>query len=166
MFLLLNTLVDEGERCAPSCSHKVRISPQTRQVWFQHGQLLSEQTRRPPFDELHQARYPQLRINADQQMDVIRHDFQFFHLSLALLTQLTDDLFQARFNRPNQDFPPIFRAAKRMVVASIKHVPVALVGFTHWGSIQQQAIYGQEHLFWMSIFPMPLPKQGTPLSSP
>jgi hypothetical protein len=75
---------------------------------------------------------PQLRINADQQMDVIRHDFQFFHLSLALLTHLTDDLFQARFNRPNQDFPPIFRAPNYMVVASIKHVPVALVGFTHW----------------------------------
>jgi hypothetical protein len=76
---------------------------------------------------------PQLRINAEQQMDVIRHDFQFFHLSLALLRHLTDDLFQARFNRPNQDFPPIVRAPNHLAVARRKHVPVALVGFTPWG---------------------------------
>jgi hypothetical protein len=100
----------------------------------------------------------ELRINADQQMDVTRHDFQFFHLSLALLTHLTDDLLQARFNRPNQDVPPLFRAPTHMGMASRKHVPVALVGFTHWGQYTATSYLLSRTSVLDQHFPMPLPQ--------
>jgi len=74
---------------------------------------------------------PQLRLTTHQQVNVIGHDFQFFYESLALLTQLTNDLFQGRFNRPNQDFAPLFWAPDHVVVATRKHVPIALIGFAH-----------------------------------
>src|SRR5256885_16813651 len=64
-------------------------------------------------------------------MDMIRHDFQVFHLCLMLLTDLPDNVFSACFNCLHQHFSPVFRTPDHMGAAPVEHVPVALVGFDH-----------------------------------
>jgi hypothetical protein len=55
-------------------------------------------------DELHKPVNAKLRIAASEQMDMIRHDFQVFHLCLMLLTDLPDNVFSACFNCLHQHF--------------------------------------------------------------
>jgi hypothetical protein len=92
---------------------------------------LPEEARRATLEQFDQAMNAALRINTHQQVNMIWHDFQFFHLGLVLLASLSQHLFQTCFNWPNQHFPPLFGTPDHMLVATIKYVAIALVRFAH-----------------------------------
>src|SRR5258707_2774141 len=131
MLLLLDILFDDAQRNAPRGSHKIRMCPQARQFLLQHRKFQAQQPRGTSLDELDQAMNTELRIDTDEQVDMIRHDFQLFNLCLIFLAHLPDDLFQTRLNRLNQHFAPIFGTPDHMVVATVEHVSVALIRFAH-----------------------------------
>src|SRR5713101_5563489 len=105
MLLLLNVRFDDGERCSCRSTHKITIGPQGWQFSLQNREFLTQETRRTAFDQLHQAMNTKLRINAYQQMDMIRHHFQFLNFGLMLLAHVPNNLFESLFNRRNQHTP-------------------------------------------------------------
>jgi hypothetical protein len=67
---------------------------------------------------------------------MFRHVFQFIHLSLALLAHLTNDLLQARFNRPHQHSPHTLAPNKERVFLSEDSYPtprLKVPEFDAWG---------------------------------
>lgn len=58
-----------------------------------------QETRRTAFDQLHQAMKTKLRSNASQQMDMVRHHFQFLNFGLMFLAHFQNKLCESLFNR-------------------------------------------------------------------
>src|SRR3989442_1644078 len=165
MLLLLNVLLDDGKRRAPSGRTKIRVRPQRRQLPFEHGKFLAQKPGGPSLDQLHQSMDAQLRIDTYQQMDMIEHHFEFFNLGVVFFADLANDLFQPIIDRRHEHLPPVFGTPDHMIVTSIEHVPVALVGrLIHKMSIQHCAIYVKS--VCSRWFPAPSPPKGTRPSSP
>ena len=75
-------------------------------------------------------------------LDMIAHHFEFFDLGVVFFADLANDLFQPLIDRRHEHLPPVFGTPNHMLVTSIEHVPVALVGrLIHRISIQHCATY-------------------------
>jgi hypothetical protein len=93
MFLLLKILFDDSQRNTTSGAYKIGIGPQRRQFAPEHREFLAQEVGRTSFDELYHAVNAKLRIDTDQQMDMIWHNFQLLDLDLILLANLPNNLF-------------------------------------------------------------------------
>src|SRR5215469_6843212 len=140
MLLLLDILFDESKRSAAGCPNAIRVGPQHWQLPFQGRKLLTQEPRRSPFDEFDQAMNPELWVHADQQMNMIGHDFQFFYFCTVFLAGLPDNFLQTAFNRPDQPLSSLCGTPDHRVVARKKHVPVAPTCLNHCSSLLRWTI--------------------------
>lgn len=74
--------------------------------------------------------YPELRVNLEKDVDVVRHYFGFDNLKSSLCRNGPDDFDHPRLDSLGQDLAPVLWAKDDMVFARIDNVQAALV-FTH-----------------------------------
>ncbi len=143
-FLILNILLDDGERRASNCRNEVAIGPKCGKFLFQDRKLLAQEPTASAFDEAYQAVNTKLGVTLDQQMHLIRHHFQAQDFCLVFLTDFSNDLGEPFHYSLHQHCAPVFGTPDDVVFAGIEHVPIGLVGYlAHRDSIQHKAIYCQ-----------------------
>ena len=129
-------------RGAPSGRTNIRVRPQRRHLPFQRGKFLAQEPGGAALDQLHQSMDAELRTTLTVPLDMIAHHFEFFDLGVVFFADLANDLFQPLIDRRHEHLPPVFGTPNHMLVTSIEHVPVALVGrLIHRISIQHCATY-------------------------
>jgi hypothetical protein len=79
-----------------------------------------------------------LRIDLNEQVDVVGHDFEFDQIGLGLSHDVLKDFLQPLVHSGRQNRTSILRAPHDVVLASIDDVSVALV--LHASIIQIEAI--------------------------
>jgi hypothetical protein len=82
---------------------------------------------RPPLDGLHEAVDAELRITADEQVDVFRHDLHLDHLRFRLRPHIANDLLEACVDRRDENLSSVLRAPDDMVIARKSDVTVGSV---------------------------------------
>jgi hypothetical protein len=75
--------------------------------------------------ELDQPVYPKLGITADQQVNVIGHDFHFYQLLSPFLHVFSQEDFQACINPIHEHFAPVLGTPHHMIVAIRDNISVA-----------------------------------------
>jgi hypothetical protein len=65
-----------------------------------------------------------LRINFDQEVYVIRHDFHAEDLCMTCITDILDKLFKTRINAVDQHGTAVFRTPDHVVCARVNDVVV------------------------------------------
>jgi hypothetical protein len=80
--------------------------------------------RRYSFDVFDQAMYPQLRVNFDEQMNVIRHYFHGYDFRPVFLGDCSKHLSASFLYRPCEYFAPILGAEDDVVLARINDIVV------------------------------------------
>lgn len=69
-----------------------------------------------------------LWVNFQQQMDMIRHHFQFYQIKMKFQVNLPYECFEPVFNLTDKNFAPILWAPDYVILAAIYDVVVAFVG--------------------------------------
>jgi hypothetical protein len=101
--------------------------------------------RRPTFHQPNKLRDPELGIDFAQQVNMIRHDFQFNNLGLGVDGNLVDDFFTSNRDSFVQYLATIFRTENDVVLARVHDVSIRFVLLLrgHMNSISRRVIYCQ-----------------------
>src|SRR2546422_9262795 len=90
----------------------------------------------------------ELWITLNQQMYVVRQDFQLEYLCLMLLANFRNDLLQAFCYSFYEYLASIFRTPYHVIFTRVGNISVRFIRYcTHESSIQHQAIYCQAPIF-------------------
>ena len=65
-----------------------------------------------------------LRIDFNQEMYVVRHDFEFKNVGLMLRRHFADQFFEPRVGAIDQDFAPLFRAPDDVIFTRADDVSI------------------------------------------
>ena len=138
--LLFDVLFDSRKGCASYGSDEVTFGPQGWQPAPKPGKLLPKQPRGTTFHQPHQPMEAELRIDGNQQMDMVRHDFHLDDLGPPLRRHLVQNALQTLIDTLNQYPPPILGAPDYMVLAGIHDVAAGLERTPHERIIPQREI--------------------------
>ena len=76
--------------------------------------------------------YAELRVNLQQKVYVVWHDFHFDYIDLDFFADWLDQLLQSGVNAIDQDFSAVFGAEHNMVFAWIYYIVTRVVfDFSH-----------------------------------
>jgi hypothetical protein len=92
--LVGHVLLDDLERSAADGRDEVAVGPQCREPRAKRGELLSHESGGATLDGLHEPVDAELRINADEEVDVVGHGLELDELGSCLLADLGNDLLQ------------------------------------------------------------------------
>ena len=96
--LVGHVLLDDLERCTTDGRDEVAVGPQAREPGTKRGELLAQEPGRTPLDHLDhldEAVDAELWVDADEEVDVIRHGLELDELGTRLRADLGNDLLQA-----------------------------------------------------------------------
>ena len=103
-------MLDDRKGCTSYCGDKVGIRPERGQPTPKERKLTTQMMRRAPFEKLDQVVNAKLRIDLNQKMHMIRHDFEFKNVCPVLRRHFADQFFESFIGAVHQDFTPIFWA--------------------------------------------------------
>jgi hypothetical protein len=124
-FLVLDVALERLQRDAAGRRDDVRIGPQRGQSPLQRGELLSQRVRAVAFEQLHQTVNAELRIAANEQMDVIGHDLQLDEVLPPALDLLSENRFEPFIYRWHEHLASVLRAEDDVISTDIDDVVVA-----------------------------------------
>jgi len=125
--LILDVPLDDGQRCSTNGRNKVTIGPKRRQAGFQPRKLVSQQPRRSPLNGLDHAMYSQLRIDINQEVDVVRHDLGLEQDAVRFLSNFGNDLLEPQIDAIDQHLAPIFRTKDHVILTRKDDVAIRSV---------------------------------------
>jgi hypothetical protein len=108
IFLILDVLLDDGQRRTADRRDEVAIRPQRWQSGFNHRKLLPKNSRGLTFNLLYEFVDAVLRINLKQKMNVVGHNFQLNNLRLSFFCNLFNQTFETAFDVTDQYFSSVF----------------------------------------------------------
>ena len=94
---------------------KVTVGPKRRKAGFQSPKFVSP--RRPPLNRLDHAMYSELRIDVDQQVDVVRHDLDLNQDAVRFPDNFGNDLLEPLIDTIDQYLAPIPRTKDHAMLA-------------------------------------------------
>lgn len=119
--------LDDFQRCAPDGRDEVAVRPQRGQATFEDRELLAQQARRSTFDQFDESMYPELRINTDEHMYVVRHRFDLDQVASSFLTDFGRDGFEPVAYVRCEDLASVLRAPHHVVGAGVDDVQIRFV---------------------------------------
>ena len=123
-FLILNVLFDDRQRRAANRRNKITVRPERGQASPQADKLLPQQAGASTLQSLDQAVNSKLRVNLDQQVNVVGHNFSGDNFSPKFRAGFRQNGSQSRRNFVNQNFAAVLRAPDDVVLTRIDHIVV------------------------------------------
>ena len=131
---------DNGE--PPTVETKYELVQSVGSRLLSQGNSCLRKPRRSPLGQLDELVDAELRIDLNEQVDVVGHDLKLDQLRLGLVDDVSQDFLEPFIHAGSQNRTPELRAPHDVVLAGIDDVSVALV--LHASIIQIEAIESTE----------------------
>jgi hypothetical protein len=115
----------------PHGRNEVTVGPKRRKVRFQRRTLVSQQPRRSPLNDLDRAIYSELRVDINQQVDVVRHDLGLEQDAARFFSHFGNDLLGPPIHAIEQHLAPILRTKDHVVVTRKDKVAIRFRSALH-----------------------------------
>jgi hypothetical protein len=136
--LVFDVLLDDSQWRTAHRAHEIRVSPERRESAPELRKIPPEQPRGSALDCLDELVDSELRINLDEQVDVVWHDLDLDQFGFGLRHDFGDDCLEPGVDLIDQDGATKLRTPDDVVLAGVDDVSIALV--SHALIIQHQAI--------------------------
>jgi hypothetical protein len=124
VLLVFYVLFDYGQWCAADRGDKVTIRPERWQSSLERWEFLTKQAGTSAFHQLDQRVDTELRVNANQDMHMVGHYFDFEQVAFVFVRHFAQDYFEAIIYATEQNLAPIFRTPNHMVLTGVGDVIV------------------------------------------
>ncbi len=122
--LVGDVLLDDGQCGSADCRDEVAVGPQSGHPGLEVRVFLAQQPGGSAFDSFDEPVDAVLGVHGYQQVNVIRHGFQFHDGRALLIADLSNDLFESLVNVAGDDVPPVFGAPHDVVGAAVRDVVI------------------------------------------
>jgi hypothetical protein len=158
-FLIFYVAFDRLKSYAAHSTDKIRIRPEARKFLLEVRELLPQLMGGGSLHELYQAVDTKLRITANYQMHMIRHDFHLYKFLLPSLHTFLDERLQSGIDRWKQDLASVLWAKDHMVVAIVDDVIVTVNYCLHTQIIAENSSFVKRKLLNGDGTPVPKPQE-------
>jgi putative transposase len=124
--LVLDVLLDNGQRRAANSRDKVGVRPERWQPATQRWVLRAQEPGRTALDQLYQPVDSELWIDFNEQMYVIGHHFHLDQFRTGFKDHFPNQILEPFINAVDQDLATILGAENNVVLAAVGHVVIAL----------------------------------------
>ena len=127
LLLVLDVLPHLREGCPSHGRDEVAVRPERGDAAPQPRELSPQVMARPTLDALHRAMDAQLRVDRQEQVDMVGHDLHLDDLETELVGDLPCDLLEALVDTVDEDGAAVLRAEDHVVAAGEHYVAVRFV---------------------------------------
>ena len=116
---------------AADCAGVITARPQSREPGAQAGKLFAQNMRGVSLEPVGDFSHAKNRIGFNKQMHVVGADAHFVDFDFKLSRFLSQELFEALFDSPSQDWPTILRAPHYVVLKRVDGPTIPSVSGFH-----------------------------------